>query len=195
MGYRPKKRRRPAAEGKPAADMPLSLVVYDAADWLPPDAPPEPADGYDWAAWDAFDDAAHQAAYAAFQRARADWYTKHTPPSIELAIRTPDEPFETPPRKVDERDLAALEPQPAGRGSPLARLGRAPSVLPPVVRNTTRRDKFRAKIRRSEPPCHLCGEPIDYGADHLDPRSFTIDHVVPLAAGGEDSLDNLGGLP
>lgn len=58
-------------------------------------------------------------------------------------------------------------------------------------RNTARRDRFRRIIRRGEPPCHLCGEAIDYQAEHLDPLSFTIDHVTPLARGGTDTLDNI----
>lgn len=65
-------------------------------------------------------------------------------------------------------------------------------------RNTARRDKHRDLIRRGkhpsyphpEPPCHLCGQPIDYQAHHLDPLSFSVDHVVPLNAGGPDTLDN-----
>jgi 5-methylcytosine-specific restriction endonuclease McrA len=60
----------------------------------------------------------------------------------------------------------------------------------PCPRSTTRRDRFRRIIRRDEPPCHVCGEPIDYEAHHLDPLSFTIDHVHPIALGGPDTLDN-----
>ena len=67
-----------------------------------------------------------------------------------------------------------------------------------VARNTATRDRDRATIAAEEPPCYLdaqglClfpGEPIDYEADHLDPRSFTVDHVIPLDAGGPDTLDN-----
>lgn len=67
-----------------------------------------------------------------------------------------------------------------------------------VARNTTTRDRDRKTIAVDEPPCYLdelglClfpGEPIDYEADHLDPRSFTVDHVIPLDAGGEDTLEN-----
>ena len=60
--------------------------------------------------------------------------------------------------------------------------------MPP--RNTSLRDKHRAAIAKTRPPCWICGEDIDYEAHHLDPRSFTIDHVVPLAAGGTETLDN-----
>lgn len=60
-----------------------------------------------------------------------------------------------------------------------------------VQRNTTRRDRHRRQIARSRPPCHLCGQPIDYNADWLDPLSFTIDHIIPLTKGGADVLDNL----
>ena len=60
-----------------------------------------------------------------------------------------------------------------------------------VARNTRTRDRHRAIIRKDRPPCHICGEPIDYDAHHLDPRSFTIDHVTPLVRGGTDTLDNL----
>jgi 5-methylcytosine-specific restriction endonuclease McrA len=58
-------------------------------------------------------------------------------------------------------------------------------------RNTTQRDRLRATIARSRPACWLCGEGIDYTLPHLDPKSFTIDHVIPLAKGGTDTLDNV----
>lgn len=62
--------------------------------------------------------------------------------------------------------------------------------------NTAKRNKHMAKvwrdrIRRQEPACHICGEAIDYSLPHLDPRAFVIDHVVPLAKGGSDSLENV----
>lgn len=57
-------------------------------------------------------------------------------------------------------------------------------------RNTTRRDRHRKIISRGHPPCALCGEPIDYAAPHDDPRSFQVDHVIPLHRGGTDTLDN-----
>jgi 5-methylcytosine-specific restriction endonuclease McrA len=61
-----------------------------------------------------------------------------------------------------------------------------------VTRNTARRDRYRSIIRDGEPPCHICHQPIDYQAPHLDPLAFTIDHLTPLNAGGADVLDNLG---
>jgi len=58
-------------------------------------------------------------------------------------------------------------------------------------RNTARRDRHRRAVAHGRPPCHLCGKDIDYDADHLDPMSFQIDHIVPLAKGGQDTLENL----
>lgn len=59
-----------------------------------------------------------------------------------------------------------------------------------VKRNTTIRDRHRRVIARGKPPCGICGEPIDYALHYLDPMSYTADHVVPLAKGGSDTLDN-----
>lgn len=39
--------------------------------------------------------------------------------------------------------------------------------------------------------CHLCGELIDAQLSRTDPMGATIDHVVPLAHGGDDSLENV----
>lgn len=58
-------------------------------------------------------------------------------------------------------------------------------------RNTTQRDRLRARVAQSKPACHICGEAIDYTLPYLDPKSFVIDHVVPLARGGEDALSNV----
>lgn len=57
-------------------------------------------------------------------------------------------------------------------------------------RNTTVRDRDRAAIRRTKPPCHICGLEIDYALPHLDPMAFEVDHVIPLARGGADTLEN-----
>ena len=58
------------------------------------------------------------------------------------------------------------------------------------MRSTTNRQRFRTLIAKDEPPCYICGDTINYQAHHLDPLSFTIDHVTPINRGGEDTLDN-----
>ena len=66
-----------------------------------------------------------------------------------------------------------------------------PHDLPPrVKRSTTRRDRHRRILAQGHPPCAICGEPIDYEAPFGDPRSFVADHIVPVARGGADTLDN-----
>lgn len=63
-------------------------------------------------------------------------------------------------------------------------------------RNTTRRDKHRKLVARGRPPCHLCGNEINYTAEsHLEPLSFTIHHVIPLAKGGPDQMHLEDGTP
>ena len=61
----------------------------------------------------------------------------------------------------------------------------------PAKRNTTQRDRLRARIARSKPACHICGEAIDYTLHYLEPKAFVIDHVVPLTKGGSDTIDNV----
>jgi 5-methylcytosine-specific restriction endonuclease McrA len=58
-------------------------------------------------------------------------------------------------------------------------------------RNKDLAKKWRARIRRTKPACHICGQPINYEAEWLDPNSFVIDHVIPLAKGGEDAWHNV----
>ena len=53
------------------------------------------------------------------------------------------------------------------------------------------RDQQRARLRRSEPNCHICGLAIDYKLPHTEPKSFVIDHVIPLDRGGKDTASNL----
>ena len=59
-----------------------------------------------------------------------------------------------------------------------------------MKRNTTVRDKHRRIIAQGQPPCWLCGEPIDYTLPWTDQRSFVVDHKVSLVRGGSDTLDN-----
>ena len=39
--------------------------------------------------------------------------------------------------------------------------------------------------------CHICGKKVKRGAGYLHPLSPTIDHLIPLAAGGSDAADNV----
>ena len=57
-------------------------------------------------------------------------------------------------------------------------------------RNSAKRDKDRATIKRGRPACHICGQPIDYSLPYLDPGEFTVDHLVSLKRGGADTLAN-----
>lgn len=59
-----------------------------------------------------------------------------------------------------------------------------------MTRSTYARDKHRALIARGRPACGICGQPIDYSLPHLDPGQFVVDHIVPLSAGGTDTLAN-----
>jgi 5-methylcytosine-specific restriction endonuclease McrA len=59
-----------------------------------------------------------------------------------------------------------------------------------VKRNTTTRDRDRRTIRQGEPPCGICGRPIDYTLPHLDPGEYVVDHIVPLNKGGADVIEN-----
>ena len=57
-------------------------------------------------------------------------------------------------------------------------------------RSTTARDRDRAAIRRTKPPCGICEQEIDYDLKSPDPMSFEVDHIIPLAKGGPDDLAN-----
>jgi 5-methylcytosine-specific restriction endonuclease McrA len=47
----------------------------------------------------------------------------------------------------------------------------------------------RRRQRAKRLPCYLCGQPIDYDADQYDPRSFQLDHLVPLSVAPELAMD------
>jgi 5-methylcytosine-specific restriction endonuclease McrA len=51
--------------------------------------------------------------------------------------------------------------------------------------------RARAQMRTARPqPCGICGRAIDYSLTKPDPGSFTVDHIRPIARGGEDVPDN-----
>lgn len=60
----------------------------------------------------------------------------------------------------------------------------------PTTRNTTTRDKHRAQIRRRRDNCGICKGEIDYSLHYLDPAAFVVDHIIPLALGGPDTIEN-----
>ena len=68
-------------------------------------------------------------------------------------------------------------------------------MQPGQRRSTTTRDRHRRLIARDQPPCGICGRTINYSLPHLDPESFTIHHVIPIARGGRDVLHNDDGSP
>jgi 5-methylcytosine-specific restriction endonuclease McrA len=59
-----------------------------------------------------------------------------------------------------------------------------------IPRNSAQRDRDRARIRATKAGCWICGQAVDYTLPHTDPMSFVVDHVIPLAKGGQDALAN-----
>ena len=55
------------------------------------------------------------------------------------------------------------------------------------------RNVLRREYEANLLPCAYCGLPIDFSAPPDAPLSFTVDHVVPVAAGGSDMMENLVG--
>jgi len=57
-------------------------------------------------------------------------------------------------------------------------------------RSDVLRKKHRRIIAQSKPACHICGHTIDYALRYPDPMCFVVDHLVPIAKGGSDLIDN-----
>ena len=57
-------------------------------------------------------------------------------------------------------------------------------------RNTTVRDNHRRTIAATKPPCAICGQPINYTLKYPHKDAYVVDHIVPLDAGGTDTLEN-----
>lgn len=62
--------------------------------------------------------------------------------------------------------------------------------MPKTPRNTTIRNRARARLRATGAACYICGKPIDYTLRTPDPGSFEADHITALANGGTNTLDN-----
>ena len=61
---------------------------------------------------------------------------------------------------------------------------------PRTPRNTAQQARDRARIARTKPNCHICGEPINYTLKTPHPDSYELDHIVPLKRGGADNINN-----
>lgn len=59
-----------------------------------------------------------------------------------------------------------------------------------VARNSQQQARMRARIAATRANCHICGGEIDYKLKWPDPRSFVVDHIVPLARGGAHDITN-----
>jgi 5-methylcytosine-specific restriction endonuclease McrA len=80
--------------------------------------------------------------------------------------------------------------RPMGRHAALG-LATASGAMSKTPRNTAQRERDRARIKATRASCHICGEAIDYSiTDPLSPRAFVVDHIIPLAKGGTDTLGN-----
>lgn len=61
------------------------------------------------------------------------------------------------------------------------------------LRNVTKRDRYtlRQVAERDGWRCHLCGKRVPDRPYKARATDATVDHLIPLAAGGDDTLDNV----
>ena len=52
----------------------------------------------------------------------------------------------------------------------------------PRYANRSARNALRRRVAAMGLPCHLCGQPIDYGLPAGHPLAFELDEIVPLAS-------------
>lgn len=58
-------------------------------------------------------------------------------------------------------------------------------------RDSTRYRRLRRQILHSRPDCAICLQPMRFGGDHLHPLAAQVDHIVPVARGGQHTIDNM----
>jgi 5-methylcytosine-specific restriction endonuclease McrA len=67
-----------------------------------------------------------------------------------------------------------------------------PTVPPAVIERLALAEVRRQLVREQKGLCFYCKRPVvDRRGRHDDPRSATLDHVVPVADGGDSSPGNL----
>lgn len=81
------------------------------------------------------------------------------------------------------REYYAKNPEVFERG---ARKRRALKAAVPSDR-PTRSDV----VERDGTDCGLCNGPVDLSIQYPDPRSPSLDHVIPISKGGHDTMDNV----
>lgn len=50
---------------------------------------------------------------------------------------------------------------------------------------------YKNEIKAMQPPCGICGLPIDYELPGTDQWGFTLDHIIPIIKGGTTTRENL----
>lgn len=67
--------------------------------------------------------------------------------------------------------------------------------MPPRKRNSSgyRTTQLRARVINEETHCRLCGDPVDKRIKNPDPMAPVVDHLTPIARGGDEyDRANLG---